>query len=108
MADTWDMAKDAWRSRLSAAIEQSGKSYRSISLAAGAGAGYVHSLFADGKVPTIEKLLDVCEVIGVSPSYILYGLDVMPEDAEIISAMRADPVTRDAILAILRARKVSQ
>lgn len=82
-------------------------SKRAVSLAAGLGAGYVHSILAEGKDPTIEKLMDVCAVIGASPSFILYGLDIMPEDAEIIGAMRSDPTTRDAVLALLRARKAS-
>lgn len=101
------MAKDVWRKRLSDAVEASGRSMRSISLEAGAGAGYVHSILSEGKDPTIEKLMDVCRVIGASPSFILYGIDVMPEDAEIIAAMRADPATRDAVISLLRARKAS-
>lgn len=108
MADTWAMVKEAWRERLTAAVETSGMSKRSISLAAGLGAGYVHSVLKDGKDPTVENLMAVCKVIGASPSYILYGLDIMPEDAEIIGAMRSDPLTRDAVLALLRTRKVTQ
>ncbi len=71
-------------------------------MAAGKGPGYVHSLLSEGKSPTIENLMELCKQIGTSPSYILYGVDVQPEDAEIIAAMRDDPETRDAVLALLR------
>ncbi|WP_312530351.1 helix-turn-helix transcriptional regulator [Paracoccus sp. (in: a-proteobacteria)] len=101
-ADTLGMENDAWRERLAAAVKQSGRSLRSLSMAAGKGPGYVHSLLSEGKSPTIENLMELCKQIGTSPSYILYGVDVQPEDAEIIAAMRDDPETRDAVLALLR------
>lgn len=101
------MKDAAWRQRLADAIAESGKSKRAVSLAAKAGAGYVHSILVDGKDPTVEKLMAVCEVINASPTYILYGVDVRPEDAEIIGAMRTSPATRDAVLALLKHRQAS-
>ncbi|WP_217645902.1 hypothetical protein [Paracoccus homiensis] len=82
-------------------------SKRQISLAAKAGQGYVHSILSEGKDPTVEKLMAVCDVIGASPTFILYGVDVRPEDAEIISAMRQSPATRSAVLALLHHREDS-
>ncbi|TMV68149.1 XRE family transcriptional regulator [Thioclava sp. BHET1] len=101
------MANEDWRARLSDAVAKSGRSKRSISLEAGLGAGYVHSILTEGKDPTINKLVEVCNAIGASVSYILYGVEVMPEDAEILRALQSDPITRDAVLALLRARKAS-
>lgn len=102
------MENKAWAQRLLAAITDSGHSQRSASLKAGRGQGYVNSLLTSGKVPSVENLMGICEVIGASPAYILWGVDVREEDAEIISAMREDPSTRDAILALLRRRKSGQ
>lgn len=82
-------------------------SKRAVSLAANAGAGYIHSILTEGKDPTVEKLMAVCAVIRVSPTFILYGVDVNQEDAELLAAMREDPATRDAVLSLLRHRKVS-
>lgn len=86
------------------AIEESGRSMRDISLKAKLNPGYVHSIFNEGKDPTVEKLMAVCDEIGASPTYILYGVDVQEEDAEIIAAMRSDPAARNAILSLLRLR----
>ena len=99
------MENDAWRARLSAAIDTSGLSNRAISVQSGRSPGYIHGLLTEGKSPTIENLMAVCKVIGASPSFILYGVDLLPEDAEIISAMHEDPTTRDAVLTLLRSRK---
>ena len=107
MADTAAMSNDAWRDRLKAALNASGRSMRSVSLDAGLGSGYLHSVLVEGKDPTIGRLLDVCSAIGASPSFILYGVDLMPEDAEIIEAMHASPDARAAIVALLRTRQTS-
>jgi hypothetical protein len=98
------MGNDAWRGRLRAALDESGKSDRAVSLAAKCGPGYVHSIFKEGKEPTIDKLMAVCAAVPVSLPYVLYGVDVEPEDFEILRAMHDNPDARAAILAILRAR----
>lgn len=102
IADIQGMKDAVWRKRLATAVEESGMSKRAISLAAKAGPGYVHSVLSEGKDPTVEKLMAVCDVLGVSPTFILYGVDVHREDAEIIAAMRRNPSTRAAVLALLQ------
>jgi len=91
-----------WRNRLTKAVEDSGKSKRSISLASGNGPGYLHSILKDGKDPTIENLLSICENIGVSAVYVLYGYDVGKEEEELLEALRANPSKRSAILSLLQ------
>lgn len=76
-------------------------SKRAISLAANHGPGYVHSILDEGKEPKISSLIAVCEVLNVSVMYILHGLDVDPQDQQIIKAMRENPGARSAILALL-------
>ncbi|WP_208436278.1 XRE family transcriptional regulator [Bartonella phoceensis] len=94
---------DGWRQRLSAALKKSGRSKRSISLAAGKGAGYLHSILTEGKEPTIESLARICHEINVSMNYVLYGQGVSPEDKEFIELIsKLSPEERQAILTLLR------
>lgn len=96
------MKNGDWRSRLEAAVADSGKSKRAISLASDNGPGYVHSILSEGKEPTVEKLLAVCDQVPVSGIYILYGLDVRPDDLEILKALQDKPASRDGILQIIK------
>lgn len=100
-----DDSTAGWRIRLRDAIKASGMSDRDVSLSAGFGAGYIHSILGEGKDPTVGKLMGVCEVIGASPTFILYGIDVSQEDADVIAAMRESPDMRDAVLTLLRNRR---
>ncbi|UTO28165.1 XRE family transcriptional regulator [Bartonella harrusi] len=94
---------DGWRQRLGAALERSGRSKRSVSLAAGKGAGYLHSILSEGKEPTIESLSRICNEINISMNYILYGQSVSPEDKEFIELIsKLSPEERKAILTLLR------
>lgn len=94
---------DGWRQRLSAVLEKSGRSKRSISLAAGKGAGYLHSILTEGKEPTIESLSRICHEINISMNYILYGQGASSEDREFIELIsKLSPEERQAILTLLR------
>ncbi len=97
------MLDGTWRERLRAAIEESGKSARAVSLASGAGPGYVHSILKEGKDPGIESLFAVCDAIPPSPLRILLGVEALPEDTEILKALHENPHARAAILALLGA-----
>ena len=96
------MNTNAWRDRLEAAIEQSGKSKRAISLESGNGAGYVHSILKEGKAPTIDNLIAVCNAIPIPLAYILYGFEITVEDAEFLSAIKESPQVREAMLTLIR------
>ncbi len=96
------MQGSEWRARLEDAIEKSGRSKREISLAAGKGAGYVHSVLKEGKDPTIDNLIAICGVIGVSLTQILYGVQMSQETEEILSLIESNPNMRSGILQILR------
>ncbi|MCZ2203699.1 XRE family transcriptional regulator [Bartonella sp. A05] len=94
---------DGWRQRLNEALEKSGRSKRSISLAAGKGAGYLHSILAEGKEPTIESLSKICHTINISMNYILYGHTASLEDQEFIDLIaKLSSEERQAILTLLR------
>ncbi|MEN3145726.1 helix-turn-helix transcriptional regulator [Neorhizobium sp. IRAMC:178] len=103
LADIAGMAKDDWKSRLLATIEERGTSQRRVSLDAGLGPGYVNSWFnKEQKEPTVENLLKVCAVLNVSVSYILFGVQMSAETEEILHLLEKNPETRDAVLKILR------
>lgn len=100
------MIDEAWRSRLAASVEESGKSMRKISLDAGLGPGYLHSILSEGKEPTIQNLISVCENVGVSLSYVVWGFDVTAENEEILRLLKdASPDVREGILKILQDRQ---
>ncbi len=73
-----------WFRRLLTAIEQSGMSYRAISLKAGISHTYVAQLVTEHKMPSVEKMLEICEALDVSPIRILTGADVDPEALEMV------------------------
>lgn len=79
-------------------------SSRAVSIAAGNGPGYVHSILTEGKDPSVSNLIAICEVLGVSLSKILYGFDISPETEEILARLEGDPSARPALLALLRGR----
>jgi transcriptional regulator with XRE-family HTH domain len=104
MADSDAMKNTEWRTRLAEEIDRKGMKMRSVSLRAKLGPGYVHSILSAGKDPTIENLLRVCDVLGVSPIYILMGHDVTPEDEAIVSSLHESREVREAVLTLLKQR----
>lgn len=97
------MTQREWKARLEAEIKKQNRSMRDVSLKAGKGPGYVHSILVAGKDPTIDNMIDVCNALGVSLSQILYGINVSPETEEILHLLEtATPGHREGILKILR------
>ncbi|MBX4336483.1 helix-turn-helix domain-containing protein [Bartonella raoultii] len=94
---------DGWRQRLKTALENNGRSKRSVSLAAGKGAGYLHSILSEGKEPTIESLARICHEINISMNYILYGQEASHQDKEFLELIsKLSPEEKQAILTLLR------
>ena len=100
--------RETWRDRLTKALADKGKSKREVSLAAGLGSGYVHSILADGKDPTVDNLLKVCAAVDVSPIWVIFGLPVSRDADDLLRLWElAGPETRQGILSILRAHKAA-
>lgn len=72
------MKKD-WFKRFEAAIRNSGRSLRDISLAADARPGYLHDVFKKEQDPGVTRFLAVCDAAGVSPIEILTGVQSSPK-----------------------------
>lgn len=101
--------ENAWRKRLESAVKASGKSPRSISLAAGRAHGYVHSLLNEGKDPTVSNLAAVCDVLGVDVAYILHGVELSREHLELLSLVQnAPPEVAEGVRQILRMHKPTE
>lgn len=100
--------KQDWRQRLEKGLKDKRLSKRGVSLSAGMGEGYVHSILKDGKDPTVDSFLKVCAASGLSPAYVLLGYDLTPEVEELLALWSAaSPATRDGILQILAAHKAA-
>ena len=95
------MIDSGWRDRLQAALDKKGKSAREISLKAGKGPGYLHSILKEGKDPTVESMGAVCDALEVSVAWILLGVDMSRETEEILQAIEGYPARRDAVLQLL-------
>lgn len=71
------MPDNGWRDRLRKALGN--RSMRSVSLKAGLGPSYVHEILKTTKDPSIVNLQKICEVLGVSFTYISVGVVLSPE-----------------------------
>ena len=81
------MSRESWRVRLQEAVEKSGKSLRSISLAAGCSPGYLHGILKGKKEPTITRLVKICGVLGVSVTYVVLGIEWSPTQEQLLLLM---------------------
>jgi len=91
-----------WRKRLESAIDADGRSRRRISLDSRMGPGYVHSILKEGKDPTIDSLVAICETLNISLTKVLYGIEISRETEEILTLVQDNPQQRQGILQILR------
>ena len=75
---------------------------RDLSLAAGLSHGYVHGILHDGKEPTLDRFIRICEELNVSLSFVLMGAQVTPASEAILQAIESDPQARERVLLALR------
>lgn len=74
MAMIATMESSGWRGRLDAAIKKDGRSRRAISLAIGRSPTYLHGVLAQGKEPSLDAFVTICDEINADPMEILYGI----------------------------------
>lgn len=97
------MESSGWKKRLADGIRDKGKSKREVSLAAGRGPGYVHSLLKEDKDPTIDNLIEVCHAADLSVIWVLFGVQMSRETEDIVRALEdASPDQRQGLLRFLR------
>jgi len=73
-----------WRKRLQDAVERSDLAMRKISLRAGLSAGYLHGVLKDGKDPTVDNLIAILDVIGVSAAWVIAGIGIDPAEEKLL------------------------
>lgn len=74
---------EPWRKRLAAAVRDSGKSMKEISLAAGLNQSFVRDALERGRKPKFDNLSALCKVLGTTASFILTGMnDAAPNDIQ--------------------------
>jgi len=94
------MSKSTWKERLQAAVTDSGKSMREISLGAKCSAGYLYDILKNTeKEPSLANLSAIVGQLDVSMSHILYGFELGADEEKLLEAysqMNSDQ--RDAFL----------
>lgn len=93
---------DAMRQRLLKSLKDKGLSQREVSLKSGNGPGYIHSITAEGKVPKVTNLAEVCDAAGLSLTYVMFGHEMSPELEELMSRVEAKPEKLASLLDLLK------
>jgi len=96
------MTDETWKDRLLHAVERSGKSQQAIAIDAGLGRAYLYGVFKEGKVPTVENMIRICNAIGVSPAFIIFGWSMNPKQQELLDLIAQHPDQIDNLIALLK------
>lgn len=102
-ADNQAMTEGTWRTRLATAIKEKNLSMRAVSLAAGKGPGYIHSILVEGKDPSVDNLAEVCRIVGLTLPFALYGYSLTPETERFLRLLEQKPQMREGMLKLLEA-----
>jgi transcriptional regulator with XRE-family HTH domain len=95
---TTDERKDEpWRRRLKQAIDDRGLSYKELSRDAGSNAEYVSKVLNGRINPTIDRILKICEVAAIEPSF-LFATNLEPRDGNRVLEDVKDLSEREAKL----------
>lgn len=99
-----DEKNPGWRQRLIDAIEHSPKTRKDIAIDAGLGRAYLYGVINEGKSPSVENMLKICEALNVSASYIMFGWNISPKQQELLDLAQKHPDQLEALLSILRSK----
>lgn len=93
-----------WLDRLVDLIKADGRGMKPLSRAAGLGENFIQQMIKDRKVPSIEKLMAILDVLGgTSAIYVLTGFKLSSEDLEIIKLFsNSDERRKKALLTLLQ------
>ena len=78
-----------WRTRLDKLLVERGFSRKSLSKAAGYGDTYLRDVIEFGRDPGVEKLSQLCSLLGVSLNQLLYGEAGFSTRVRIVGAVSA-------------------
>lgn len=81
-------ADESWRARLQALVDASGRSMRSISIGAGLGAGYLHSVLKDGTDPSLRALSLIMRELESPVALLFEAQDTTQERSRLLNIAR--------------------
>ncbi|MEP0155228.1 hypothetical protein [Pseudophaeobacter sp.] len=87
--------------RLEAALSDKGISMRKASLDAGFSQTFVHGILKLGRDPGVHNLTILCDSLGLSAAYVIFGYDVSPDVEEFLRIFQDNPAKREALLELL-------
>lgn len=91
-----------WRDRLLQCIEEDGRSGRKIGRLAGVGGNYVRQMVTEGKQPSFDIVVRLCEVLDVSITYVVTGAKMSRYEEEVLAILtKMDDRQRQALRAFL-------
>lgn len=79
---------ECFRQRLARSIEQRGYSYRNFSLSLGKSSNYISSILSGESNPSIDMLLEMCDVLSVSVGDLFGDSDDSVELMELMPKLR--------------------
>ncbi|MFV1591176.1 helix-turn-helix transcriptional regulator [Phaeobacter sp. JH20_36] len=98
-APTFD--PEAMRQRIKDELKRQRRSQSDVVEKAGLGHGYLTNVLSRGQMPSVDKLHALCDELGVSVAWIMYGVE-MPQDFDrVFDLMQKDPKRFYAMLALL-------
>jgi ribonucleoside-diphosphate reductase alpha chain len=100
MTDNFNLAEMA--ERLDDARKLQGLSFRKASLGSGLSETYLHAVVKLGRDPSAQNLVKICNYLGVSVSWAMYGQEASHDTEELLRMVQDNPAKRDAILALLQ------
>lgn len=93
------MVDTLWKERLALAVERSGLSLRAASLKSGHGSSYLHGVMTMGKEPSLVSLGKVADALGVSATWLAYGVELDAPTEKLLSMYQSlSPEEQDNIL----------
>ncbi len=95
------------RERLLSAIKQKNLSMREVSLASGNSESYLSGVLIRGRDPQLTKLIGVCDYLGVSITWALYGFEVPDGADDIFQLLSEKPELTSSVAALLRGQVAS-
>ena len=96
-----DFDLPALQGRLQKAVNDDGRSMRSISRAAGCGNGYLHSILVEGKEPRISNLIKLCNELNVNLFYIMLGLTISANAISLMLFVQKRPEMLDHVVHLM-------
>lgn len=97
------MSEEEWHRRLREKFEASEMSYQGIADASGVSKSQVGDIIRGTKMPKVSTLFDICSALGVSPVYILTGLQITQDDLHFLDTWsRLRPSARKLVLEFLQ------